>query len=179
MLCAIEIGNSVPAFESFDISPNLNAFHKEAIQKIIQNNYLKFEHIPKVDHDYCMQMRLTSEDPISYSPRRLSYADKQMVKETIDDLLKKGIIRPSNSAFAFGLVPVPRKDNTKRLCVDYRPLNKRMIRERFPLPNIDDCFERLEGMQFFSSLDLKSGFYQIRMSEDSIQYTAFVTPNGQ
>lgn len=178
-LCAIEIDSRASISETYDINSNLIPEHRKEIQQIIQCNYLNYENIPKIEHDYCMRIRLTSEDPISFSPRRLSYADKQIVNETIDDLLEKGIIRPSNSPFAFGIVPVPKKDNTKRVCVDYRPLNKRMIRDRFPLPNIDDCLERLEGMKYFSSLDLKTGFHQIRMAEDSIQYTAFVTPNGQ
>lgn len=99
------------------------------------------------------------------------------MNETIDDLLRKGIIRPSNSPFAFNVVPVPKKDGTRRVCIDYRPLNKKMIRDSFPLPIIDDCLERMEGMQYFSSLDLKSGFHQIKMAEDSIQYTAFVNMN--
>lgn len=179
MLCAIEIDSNVNISETYEINPHLNSFHREAIRKIIRNNYLNFEKIPKIEHDYKMQIRLTSEDPISYSPRRLSYADKKIVNENIDDLLEKGIIRPSNSPFAFNVVPVPKKDGTKRVCVDYKPLNKRMIRDSFPLPNIDDCLERLEGKQFFSSLDLKSGFHQVKMAEDSIQYTAFVTPYGQ
>lgn len=72
-----------------------------------------------------------------------------------------------------------KKDNTKRMCADYRPLNKRMVRDSSPLPIIDDCLEKMEGKRYFSSLDLKSGFHQIRMAEDSIQYTAFVTSNGQ
>lgn len=75
--------------KTFNLNPKLNVFHEEAIQNIIRNNYLNFENIPKIEHNYEMRIHLTSEEPISYSPRRLSYADKIVVNETIDDLLRK------------------------------------------------------------------------------------------
>lgn len=165
--------------ETFDINPFLNIFHREAIQKIIKNDYLDLDNIQPIEHNYKLQIRLTSDVPISFRPRRLSYSDKLIVNETIDELLKKGIIRPSNSPYAFPIVLPPKKDGTKRMCVDYKPLNKIMIRDSFPLPLIDDCLERMEGNRYFTTLDLKNGFHQINMSEESIQYTAFVVPMGQ
>lgn len=72
MLCAIEIDSTVAVTEAFDINPHLNIFHREVIQKIIQDNYLDYENIPKIEHDYKMHIRLTSEELISHSPRRLS-----------------------------------------------------------------------------------------------------------
>lgn len=65
------------------------------------------------------------------------------------------------------------------MCIDYKPLNKIMVKSSFPLPRIDDCLERMAGMRYFPTLDLENGFHQIKMAEDSIQYTAFVTPSGQ
>lgn len=164
--------------ESFDISPKLNIFHREAIERIIQTDYLDLDKIPPVKHNYSMQIRLSSDIPISFPPRRLSYADKQIVDRTIDELIRKGIIRHSNSPYAFPIVLVPKKDD-KRMCVDYRPLNKIMVRDSFPLPLIDDCLERMEGKRYFTTLDLKNGFHQIQMADNSIPYTAFVTPTGQ
>lgn len=164
---------------TFDIDPTLNIFHREAIQKIIQNDYLDLDNIPPVKHDYKVHIQLTSKVPISFTPRRLSYADKQIVDKTIDEFLQKGIIRPSNSPYAFPIVLPSKKDGTKRMCVDYKPLNKIMVRNNFPLPIIDDCLERLEGKRYFSTLDLKNGFHQVNMAEDSIQYTSFVVPSGQ
>lgn len=65
------------------------------------------------------------------------------------------------------------------MCVDYRGLNKLTIRDNYPLPLIEDCIEYLEGKKYFTVLDLKSGFHQVKVADDSVKYTAFVTPNGQ
>ena len=163
----------------FDINPELNVRVKDSIGEIINEFYLNADKITPAKQDYEMHIRLTSTVPISFSPRRLSYADKQIVDKTVDELLQKGIIRPSNSPYAFPIVLTDKKDNTKRMCVDYRPINKITVRDSFPLPLIDDCLERMEGKRYFTTLDLKNGFHQIPMAEDSIQYTAFVTPTGQ
>lgn len=165
--------------DSLDINPELNVSYPEAIQKIIQDEYLDLENIPQIEHNYEMQIQLTSNIPISFRPRRLSYADKQIVDKTVDELLKQDKIRPSNSPYAFPLVLASKKDGTKRMCVEYKPINKIMIRNNYPLPLIDDCLERLEGMNYFTTIDLINGFQHIRMAEDSIQYTSFVTPSGQ
>lgn len=71
------------------------------------------------------------------------------------------------------------KNGQTRMCIDYRGLNKLTIRDNYPLPLIEDCLEYLEGKKFFTKLDLKSGFHQVKVSKESIKYTAFVTPNGQ
>lgn len=176
-IMAIDIGTLHS--DSYDVNPKLNVFHREAIQKIIQNDYLDLDNIPAIEHDYKLHIQLTSNVPISFPPRRLSYSDKKIVEKTIDELLEKGIIRHSNSPYAFPIVLPPKKDGTKRMCVDYKPLNKIMIRSSFPLPLIDDCLERMEGKHYFTTLDLKNGFHQVNMAEESIQYTAFVVPTGQ
>jgi len=72
-----------------------------------------------------------------------------------------------------------RKNLEKSVCVDYRQLNKITIRDGYPLPFIDECLERLEGNKYFTHLDLKSGYHQVKVAESSVQYTAFVTPSGQ
>lgn len=176
-IMTIDIGQF--SSESFDINPKLNVFHRGAIEKIIQNDYLDLANIPPIEHDYKVNIQLTSDVPISFRPRRLSYSDKQLVDKLIDDLLKRKIIRPSNSPYAFPIVLPSKKDGTKRMCVDYKSLNKIMVRSSFPLPLIDDCLERMEGKRYFTILDLKNGFHQVKMAEDSVQYTAFVVPSGQ
>lgn len=163
----------------FEVEPKLNIFHRRAIQKIIQADYLDLDNTPQIENDYCMKIQLTSDKPISCSPRRVSYADKQIIDATIDELLEKGIIRHSNSPYAFPIVLLLKKDGNKRMCIDYRLLNKIMIRDSFPMANMDDCLERLEGMRYFTTLDLKNGFHQIKMEKDSIPYTAFVSQTGQ
>jgi len=89
------------------------------------------------------------------------------------------IIRPSNSPYASAVVLVKKKDGNIRMCVDYRGLNKKTVRDDFPLPLIEDCLEYLEGKSVFSVIDPKSGFHHIGVEEESVKYTSFVTPDGQ
>lgn len=174
---AIELDNEFS--ETYDINPKLNSFHREEILKIIEFDYLDLPNIPEVDHNYEVKIKLTSDIPVSLSPRRLSYADRLIVEATIKKLLTAGHIRPSNSPYSFPLVLPPKKNGEKRMCVDYRPLNKIMVRDGYPLPLIDDCLERLEGKRYFSVLDLKNAYHQLEVARECIPYTAFVTPFGQ
>lgn len=163
----------------YDINPDLNAFHRDSLVSLIENNYVEIENIPETSNDYEMKLRLSNDIPISYAPRRLSYADKIESDKMISELLAQGHIRASHSPYAFPIVMVPKKNGERRMCVDFRPLNKITIRDNYPLPLIDDCLERMEGKCYFSLLDLKSGFHQVKMAPDSVSLTAFVTPSGQ
>uniref|UniRef100_A0A6M2DDL8 RNA-directed DNA polymerase n=1 Tax=Xenopsylla cheopis TaxID=163159 RepID=A0A6M2DDL8_XENCH len=112
-------------------------------------------------------------------PYRLSVEERQVVRTKISELIEAKIIRPSHSPFASPILLVKKKDGTDRLCVDYRELNKNMVADRYPLPLISDQIARLQNAKFFVSLDMASGFHQIPIHPDSIEYTAFVTPDGQ
>jgi len=89
-----------------------------------------------------------------------------------------GLIRPSSSPWGCGVLFLKKKDGTDRLCVDYRPLNKKTIRNKYPLPNITELFEQLKGAKIFSKLDLRMGYHQIRIREEDIPKTAFRTSFG-
>jgi hypothetical protein len=93
-------------------------------------------------------------------------------------ILDANIIRPSRSPQASPVILVPKKDNSIRMCVDFRRLNKVTVSEIWPLPRIDDILDCLLRSKWFSTLDLKSGYYQVAMSPQSISETAFITPNG-
>ena len=97
----------------------------------------------------------------------------------VNDLLHKNIIRPSNSEYASRVVLVPKRNKTHRLCIDYRALNKVILKDRFPLPIIEDCLDKLQGKNVFSLIDLKNGFFHIPIHADSIKYTSFITQDGQ
>ncbi len=92
-------------------------------------------------------------------------------------MLDDNIIRPSRSPYASPVILVPKKDNTIRMCVDFRRLNKVTVSEQWPLPRIADILDGLLGSKWFSTLDLKSGYYQGAMSPQSIAKTAFITPD--
>ncbi|CAG9123135.1 unnamed protein product [Plutella xylostella] len=125
-----------------------------------------------------MHINLTDDTPIAYHPYRLSYDEKLRVREIIRDLLDKGIIRESQSPYSSPILLVKKKDGADRMCVDFRALNKITVKDRYPLPLIDDHIDRLGSCKFFTSLDMATGFHQIIIAEGSVHKTGFVTPEG-
>ncbi|WJX29984.1 hypothetical protein P8452_18571 [Trifolium repens] len=111
--------------------------------------------------------------PISESPYRMAPAELVELKSQIEDLMEKGFIRPSVSLWGAPMLLVKKKDGRSRLCVDYRKLNKVTIKNRYPLPRIDDLMDQFKGASVFSKIDLKSGYHQIRVRDEDIQKTAF------
>jgi hypothetical protein len=93
----------------------------------------------------------------------------QELKQQLEDLLKKGFICPSKSPFGAPIFFVTKKDGTKRMCVDYRALNKATIKNHYPLSRIDDILDQFRGAIIFSKLDLRSGYYQIRVCHRDIE----------
>ncbi len=120
----------------------------------------------------------TDELPVRKRAYRLSIDKQQFVEDEIQELLNKKIIQPSVSPWALPVVVVPKKDRSCRLCVDYRGLNAKTHLDAYPMPQIQEILESFHGVTIFSTLDLKSGYWQLEMEEDSIQKTAFVTSAG-
>jgi hypothetical protein len=100
------------------------------------------------------------------------------LKTQLQDLLEKGFIRPSSSPWGCPAIFVKKKDQTLRMCVDYRPLNGVTIKNKYPLPRIDILFDQLTGARVFSKIDLRSGYHQIRIRPEDIPKTAFTTWYG-
>lgn len=94
-------------------------------------------------------------------------------------MLEKNVIRPSNSESASPIVLVRKKNGEYRMCIDYRVLNKSIARDNYPIPVIEDHLSVLNNKKYFSTLDLKDGFYHVSMTQESIKCTSFVTPFGQ
>ena len=116
--------------------------------------------------------------PISISPYRMAPIELKELKVQLQELLDKGFIRPSVSPWGAPVLFVKKKDGTMRLCIDYRQLNRVTVKNKYPLPRIDDLFDHLQGAQVFSKIDLKSGYYQLKISEPDVLKTAFRTRYG-
>ena len=100
------------------------------------------------------------------------------LKLQLQELLEKGLILPSVSLWGAPVLFVKKKDGTLRLCVDYRQLNKMTVRNKYPLPRIDDLFDQLKGAIVFSKIDLRSGYHQLKIKDVDVQKTVFRTRYG-
>ncbi|KAA0041712.1 reverse transcriptase [Cucumis melo var. makuwa] len=116
--------------------------------------------------------------PISQAPYRMAPSELKELKMQLQELVDKGYIRPSVSPWGAPVLFVKKKDGTLRLCIDYRQLNKVTIRNKYPLPRIDDLFDQLKGAALFSKIDLRSGYPQLKVRESDIAKTAFRTRYG-
>ncbi|GJU68270.1 putative reverse transcriptase domain-containing protein [Tanacetum coccineum] len=111
--------------------------------------------------------------PIAKSPYRLAPSEMQELSGQLQELQDKGFIRPSHSPWGAPVLFVKKKDGSLRMCIDYRELNKLTVKNRYPLPRIDDLFDQLQGSCYFSKIDLRLGYHQLRVHEDDIPKTAF------
>ncbi|GJP36746.1 hypothetical protein CLOM_g21220 [Closterium sp. NIES-68] len=119
-----------------------------------------------------------SSKPTFRAPYWLSPTELADMKKQIEYLLVKGLIRPSTSPYGAPVLFTPKPDRSLRMCIDYRALNKQTIKNNNPIPRIDDLLDQLQGATVFSKLDLRSGYWQIRMADNSIHKTAFRTRYG-
>ncbi|GJR71488.1 putative reverse transcriptase domain-containing protein [Tanacetum coccineum] len=116
--------------------------------------------------------------PVVKSPYRLAPSEMLELSNQLKELQEKGFIRPSHSPWGAPVLFVKKKDGAMRMCIDYRELNKLTIKNRYPLPRIDDLFDQLQGACCFSKIDLHSGYHQLRVREEDIPKTAFRTRYG-
>ncbi|GJY16123.1 putative reverse transcriptase domain-containing protein, partial [Tanacetum coccineum] len=114
-------------------------------------------------------------EPVARAPYRLSPAEMKELAEQLKELSDKGFIRPTSSPWGAPILFVKKKDGSFRMCIDYRELNKLTVKNRYPLPRIDDLFDQLQGSSIYSKIDLRSGYHQLRVREEDIPKTAFRT----
>jgi hypothetical protein len=116
--------------------------------------------------------------PVNSRPYRYSPHHKTEIERQVSELLAAGLIAPSVSPFASPMLLVQKKDGSWRFCVDYRKLNDMTIKNRFPMPLVEEILDELAGTKFFTSLDMTSGYHQIRMGAEDEFKTAFKTHHG-
>ncbi|KAI3772311.1 hypothetical protein L6452_03493 [Arctium lappa] len=127
--------------------------------------------------DFCIDL-VPGVAPIARAPYRLAPAKMKEMMTQLQELLDKGFIRPSTSPWGAPVLFVQKKDGSMRMCIDYRELNKLTVKNKYPLPRIDDLFDQLQGESYFSKIDLRSGYHQLKVREEDVPKTAFCTRYG-
>lgn len=116
--------------------------------------------------------------PINSRPYSYSPIQKDVIEKMVQEMLNQGIIQYSSSSYAFLVVLVGKKDGSWRLCVDYRALNKVTVKDKFPIPIIEELLDELGGPQIYSKIDLRTGYHRIRMATTDVHKTAFKSHPG-
>lgn len=132
---------------------------------------------PPQQHDHHINLLLTA-NLVNVRPYRYPHFQKTEIEKQVSELLDFGLIQPSRSPFSSLVLLVKKKDGTWRMCVDYRALNSITVRDRFPIPTIEELLNKLGNASWFSKLDLRQGFHQILMADEDISKTAFRTHHG-
>nr|GFC07409.1 putative reverse transcriptase domain-containing protein [Tanacetum cinerariifolium] len=113
--------------------------------------------------------------PVAWAPYLLAPAEMKELADQLQELSDKGFIRPSSSPWGAPILFVKKKDGSFCMCIDYRELNKLTMKNRYPLPRIDDLFDQLQGLSVYSKIDLRLGYHQLRVRKEDIPKTAFRT----
>ncbi|MCO5578425.1 hypothetical protein L7F22_032267 [Adiantum nelumboides] len=164
--------NAIGMHEDLGLSNFLNQFQDVFIDDIPGELPLE-----QGNDDHMIEL-LPGSSPPNKPPYRVSQAQQEEIMRQVNELGEKGMVRLSSSPFCSPVLLVQKKDGTYRMCVNYRALNRITIKNRFPMPQVEDLFDKLQGSTYFSRIDLKSGYHQIRIVDEDIVEIAFCTTFG-
>jgi hypothetical protein len=165
--------------------PTLHSLKVESLEQIpIVKEYLNVfsEELPGLPRNRDIEFVIDlapGTAPIAKRPYRMTTPELKELKRQLSELEQKGYVRPSSSTWAAPALFVEKKDKSQRLFIDYRALNEVTVKNKYPLPRIDDLFDQLGRVKYFSKIDLRSGYYQLRIRSEDVPKTAFITRYGQ
>lgn len=172
---------TTPCTPAVDIGPSLTPADRHRLMELLEQFKDCFSSTSRVGQTPLTKHRIITEEtarPIRQNPYRVAQKEREAIQQQVEKMLQDDVIQPSNSPWASPVVLVKKKDGSLRFCIDYRKLNHVTKKDVYPLPRIDDSLDRLRHARYFSSMDLKSGYWQIEVDERDREKTAFVTPDG-
>lgn len=161
------------------ISTHLGTEKQLEIGQVLERHQAAFSNQPGTTTLAEMVITTGQAHPTSHPPYTIPHSRKTGARAEIKSMLEAGIIRPSKSPWAAPMILVQKKDGSLRPVIDFRRLNKLTQKDPYPIPKIDDMIDLLAAAKYITTLDMKQGYWQIPMQEDSIEKTAFVTPFGK
>ncbi|KAK7113985.1 hypothetical protein V1264_000125 [Littorina saxatilis] len=162
-----------------NINPNLEPQRQAEIQALCDRKVKALKDIPgKCVIEEC-EFKLTSQEPVHVKQYKLPFSQVEIVKKEVNDMLKLGVIEPSISPYNSPIVLVKKKDGSIRFCIDYRQLNREVVFDSEPIPDVPLIFAKLQKGRYLSKIDLTKGYWQIPIKEEDKEKTAFSTPLGQ
>ncbi|GFT52360.1 retrovirus-related Pol polyprotein from transposon 297 [Trichonephila clavipes] len=159
----------------FDIGPEIPKQTRNDVEPLLASyrpNKMKTTDIE-------LSITVTDDKPIYHSPRRLPFTERDIEDKQIDEWTQNGVIEPCSSANASQILVVRKKDGSPRVYIDFRKLNRLLVKDHYPLPLIEDILDKLQDTRIFSTIDLRNGFFHVSVKKQSHPYTSFVTQNGQ
>lgn len=173
-------GEAIPiATDKVNIDKNLTSAERSELLQLLSNyRDVLATTIKEIGCTNLMEVDIKDSGiPVRAKPYRTTQKDRETIRNIVREWRECGIVRDTKSPYASPVLLVPKSSGEKRLVVDFRRLNNQTVRNNFPIPNIDDCFETLSGCRLFCTLDLMSGYLQVPLSEESKGKTAFITPD--